>query len=54
MIDLNNNTWPQAWVDTYNNLTRLIDGSYGVELREHYLNERHRFYALCSKLLAEG
>ena len=54
MTDFNGNTWPKEWADTYNNLTRLIEGTYGVELKEQYLNERHRFYVMCAKLLAEG
>jgi hypothetical protein len=54
MVDLNGNTWPQQWVDTYNNMTRLINSTYGVELREEYLNQRHRFYMLCVAILAEG
>ena len=54
MVDLNGNTWPQQWADAYNNMTRLIESTYGVELREEYLNQRHRFYMLCVAILAEG
>jgi len=54
MTDYNENQWPQQWVDTYNNMTRLIDSTYGDELRETYLNQRHAFYVLCVKILAEG
>lgn len=53
MTDINGNTWPEQWVDTYNNLTRLIEGTYGVELKERYLEERHRLYVLCMHILSE-
>jgi len=54
MTDYNGNQWPQQWVNTYNNLTSLIESTYGNQLREKYLNERHAFYVLCVKALAEG
>jgi len=53
MKDYNGNQWPEQWVDTYNNMTRLILSTYGVELRETYLNQRHAFYVLCAKTLQE-
>jgi hypothetical protein len=54
MTDYNGNEWPQEWVKTYDNMTRLIESTYGDELRETYLNQRHQFYVLCVKTLAEG
>jgi len=51
MIDYNGNRWPKQWVNTYDNMTRLIDTTYGKELRETYLNQRHAFYVLCAKTL---
>ena len=54
MTDYNGNQWPQQWVDTYDNMTRLIDSTYGEELREKYLNERHAFYMLCVKILQDA
>jgi hypothetical protein len=54
MKDYNGNQWPQRWIATYDNMTRLINSTYGVELRETYLNQRHRFYILCATILSEG
>ena len=54
MTDINGNIWPDQWVETYNRLTWLIDNTYGVELKERYLSERHRFYVLCINILSEG
>jgi hypothetical protein len=45
MKDYNGNQWPKQWV--------LIRSTYGVELRETYLNQRHAFYVLCAKTLQE-
>jgi len=53
MKDYNGNVWPQQWADTYNNMTRLIASTYGLELRETYLNQRHAFYVLCVKTLED-
>lgn len=54
MTDLNNNHWPQIWVDTYVNLTARIEATRQEETREALRNERHRFYVLCMTVLAEG
>jgi len=53
MTDYNGNQWPGIWVNTYNDMTRLIESTYCDELRETYLNQRHAFYVLCAKILAE-
>ena len=51
MTDYNGKQWPSIWVNTYNNMTRLIESTYSGELRETYLNQRHAFYVLCVKIL---
>lgn len=54
MVDLNGNTWPQQWVDVYNGLTARIDATKNPWTRESLLDERHRFYVLCTIVLSEG
>ena len=52
--DINGNTWPAAWVDTYNDMTALIERTYNVELQETYKDQRHLHYVTCMTIAMEG
>ena len=45
--DINGNVWCKDWVDTYNNMTALIERTYNVELQETYKDQRHLHYVTC-------
>ena len=50
--DMDGNIWCDSWVDSYNELTRLVNKSAGIEIcsgllvneRDFYLNQRHKLY----------
>lgn len=52
--DMNGNVWCKEWVDTYNDMTALIERTYGVELQETYKDQRHLHYVMCCELAMEA
>ena len=46
-VDMNNHTWCDAWVDSYNRYTEEVNlATYNAD-RELLLDNRHKFFVWC-------